>query len=160
MLPDSLDLISRALRAGHAFPTAVKMVGEEMNDPIGGEFRIVFDEVNYGVPMQTALLSLATRVPVTDLRYFIAEVLDNIAAIIRARLKLFGQIRVLATEGRLSAWILTILPFAVAVAMNFLNPGFIDVLWKDPMGLRLVVGAAVLMFVGIFWMWRIVKIRV
>jgi len=172
-LPDALDLIGRALRAGHAFPTAVKMVGDELNDPIGGEFRTLFDEVNYGISMHTALLNLAARIPVTDLRYFViavliqretggnlAELLDNIAAIIRARLKLFGQIRVLATEGRLSAWILTLLPIGVAIAMNFVNPAFISVLWKDPMGLRLVTGAVLLMIFGIFWMWRIVKIHV
>ncbi len=172
-LPDALDLIGRALRAGHAFPTAVKMVSDELNDPIGGEFRILFDEVNYGVSMHTALLNLATRIPVTDLRYFViavliqretggnlAELLDNISAIIRARLKLFGQIRVLSAEGRMSAWILTLLPIGVALVMNIVNPAFIAVLWKDPMGLRLVGGAALLMIFGIFWMWRIVKIRV
>ena len=172
-LPDALDLIGRALRAGHAFPTAVKMVSDELNDPIGGEFRTLFDEVNYGVSMHTALLNLATRIPVTDLRYFViavliqretggnlAELLDNISAIIRARLKLFGQIRVLSAEGRMSAWILTLLPIGVALVMNIVNPAFIAVLWKDPMGLRLVGGAALLMIFGIFWMWRIVKIRV
>jgi tight adherence protein B len=172
-LPDALDLIGRALRAGHAFPTAVKMVSDELSDPIGGEFRTLFDEVNYGVSMHTALLNLAARIPVTDLRYFViavliqretggnlAELLDNIAAIIRARLKLFGQIRVLSAEGRLSAWILTLLPFGVAIVMNLINPTFIGVLWKDPMGLRLVGGAVLLMIFGIFWMWRIVKIHV
>jgi tight adherence protein B len=172
-LPDALDLVGRALRAGHAFPTAVKMVSDELNDPIGGEFRILFDEVNYGVSMHTALLNLAARIPVTDLRYFViavliqretggnlAELLDNISAIIRARLKLFGQIRVLSAEGKLSAGILTLLPIGVALAMNFINPGYIGVLWKDPLGLRLVSGAVLLMIFGIFWMWRIVKIHV
>jgi len=172
-LPDALDLIGRALRAGHAFPTAVKMISDELNDPIGGEFRTLFDEVNYGVSMHTALLNLAARIPVTDLRYFViavliqretggnlAELLDNIAAIIRARLKLFGQIRVLSAEGKLSAWILTLLPIGVALVMNVVNPGYIGVLWKDPMGLRLIGGAVLLMIFGIFWMWRIVKIHV
>ena len=172
-LPDALDLIGRALRAGHAFPTAVKMVSDELNDPIGGEFRTLFDEVNYGVSMHTALLNLAARIPVTDLRYFViavliqretggnlAELLDNIAAIIRARLKLFGQVRVLSAEGKLSAWILTLLPIGVALMMNVVNPGYIGVLWKDPMGLRLIGGAVLVMIFGIFWMWRIVKIHV
>ena len=172
-LPDALDLVGRALRAGHAFPTAVKMVSDELSDPIGGEFRTLFDEVNYGVSMHTALLNLAARIPVTDLRYFViavliqretggnlAELLDNIAAIIRARLKLFGQVRVLSAEGKLSAWILTLLPICVAFVMNIVNPSFISILWKDPMGLRLVGGAVVLMIFGVFWMWRIVKIHV
>jgi hypothetical protein len=125
-LPDALDLIGRALRAGHAFPTAVKMVSDELNDPIGGEFRTLFDEVNYGVSMHTALLNLATRIPVTDLRYFViavliqretggnlAELLDNISAIIRARLKLFGQFASFRRR-KLSARILTPLPIGVA----------------------------------------------
>jgi tight adherence protein B len=172
-LPDALDLIGRALRAGHAFPTAVKMVSDELNDPIAGEFRTLFDEVNYGVSMNTALLNLAARVPVTDLRYFViavliqretggnlAELLDNISAIIRARLKLYGQIRVLSAEGRMSAWILTLLPICLAIALNFVNRALISVLWTDPVGLKLIGVALVLMIFGIFWMWRIVKIHV
>lgn len=172
-LPDALDLISRALRAGHAFPTAMKMVGDELSDPIGGEFRTLFDEVNYGVSMPAAMLNLASRIPLTDLRYFViavliqresggnlAELLDNISSIIRARLKLLGQVRVLSAEGRLSAWILTLLPVAVAVVMNFVNPAFLSVLWKDPVGLRLIGGAVLLIMFGIFWMWRIVRIHV
>jgi tight adherence protein B len=172
-LPDALDLIGRALRAGHAFPTAVKMVSDELNDPISGEFRTLFDEVNYGVSMNTALLNLAARVPVTDLRYFViavliqretggnlAELLDNISAIVRARLKLYGQIRALSAEGRLSAWILTLLPICVAIGLNIVNPALISVLWKDPAGLKLIAGAVVLMIFGIFWMWRVVKIHV
>jgi len=172
-LPNALDLIGRALRAGHAFPTAVQMVGDELSDPIGGEFRTVFDEVNYGIAMPTALLNLASRIPLTDLRYFViavliqretggnlAELLDNISTIIRERLKLFGQVRTLSAEGRLSAWILTLLPMVVALAMNFVNPAFIHVLWDDPLGVRMVTGTAVLMAIGIFWMWRTIKIRV
>jgi tight adherence protein B len=151
----------------------VKMVGDELNDPIAGEFRILFDEVNYGVSMNTGLLNLAARVPVTDLRYFViavliqretggnlAELLDNISAIIRARLKLYGQIRVLSAEGRMSAWILTLLPICLAFAMTFVNRALISVLWTDPVGLKLIGVALVLMIFGIFWMWRIVKIHV
>lgn len=172
-LPDALDLMGRALRAGHAFSSALKMVGDEMPEPIAAEFRITFDEINYGIPMQDALTNLATRVPSTDLRYFViavliqretggnlAELLDNISALIRARLKLLGTIRVLSAEGRLSAWILTILPFALAAVINVINPEFMSLLWKDPAGLKLVGAAVVLMIVGIFWMWRIIRIRV
>lgn len=172
-LPDALDLMGRALRAGHAFSSALKMVGDEMPDPIASEFRITFDEINYGIPLQGALTNLATRVPITDMRYFViavliqretggnlAELLDNISALIRARLKLLGTVRVLSAEGRLSAWILTILPFALAVVINLINPEFLALLWKDPAGLKMVGTALVLMIVGIFWMWRVIRIRV
>jgi tight adherence protein B len=172
-LPDALDLMGRALRAGHAFSGALKMVGDEMPEPIASEFRITFDEINYGIPLQDALTNLATRVPSTDLRYFViavliqretggnlAELLDNISALIRARLKLLGTVRVLSAEGRLSAWILTILPFVLAAVINLINPEFMALLWHDPTGMKLVGGAVLLMIVGILWMWRIIRIRV
>lgn len=172
-LPEALDLIGRALRAGHALQNGLKMVGEEMAEPISGEFRITSDEVNFGVAMQDALSNLATRVPSTDLRYFIiavliqretggnlTELLDNISAIIRGRLKLLGAVRVLSAEGRMSAWVLSILPFALAGVINLLNPDFLAPLWNDPMGLNMMGAAGVMMVLGIFWMWRIIKIRV
>jgi tight adherence protein B len=172
-LPDALDMMSRALRAGHAFPSALKMVGDEMPDPIAAEFRIAFDEINFGVAQKDALLNLATRVPIPDFRYFViavliqretggnlAELLDNIAAIVRGRHKLAGTIRVLSAEGRLSAWILCVLPFALGLAIFLINREFIQVLWTDPLGWRLVVVAAVLMAIGVFWMRNIVRIRV
>jgi tight adherence protein B len=149
------------------------MVGDEMNDPIAAEFRVAFDEVNYGIPMQDALLNLATRVPITDFRYFViavliqretggnlAELLGNIAAIIRARHKLTGTIRVLSAEGRLSAWILCALPFVLAGAISLLNPEFLGVLRTDPVGIRLVMGALVMMLIGVLWIRSIVRIRV
>ncbi|MBU1223243.1 MAG: type II secretion system F family protein [Gammaproteobacteria bacterium] len=172
-LPDALDLMGRAMRAGHAFAGSLKMVGDEMPEPIASEFRLTFDEINYGIPLQDALTNLATRVPSTDLRYFViavliqretggnlAELLDNISALIRARLKLLGTIRVLSAEGRLSAWILTVLPFVLAAVINLINPDFMALLWKDPTGLKLVGAALALMIVGILWMWRTIRIRV
>lgn len=172
-LPDSLDLMSRALRAGHALPSAVKMVSEEMVDPIAGEFGIMFDEVNYGIPIGEALRNLATRVPSTDIGYFVVavqiqretggnltEILGNISTIVRERLKLFGQIRTYSAEGRLSAWILGLLPFCMAALINIVNPGFMQVLWTDPVGHKLAGGMALLMILGIFWMRKIIRIRV
>lgn len=172
-LPEALDLMARALRAGHAFPTAIKMVADEMKDPIGGEYRILFDEMNYGVPQQTALLNLASRTDSTDLSYFViavliqrdsggnlAELLDNISAIIRARLKLYGEIRTLSAEGRLSAWILGSLPFATAAMVNIVNPDFMKVLWEDPAGLNFIYGAMTMMVIGVLWMRKIIRIRV
>jgi len=172
-LPDALELMARAMRAGHAFPSTIQMVGQEIPDPIAQEFRITFDEVNYGVPIQDALLNLATRVPLTDLRFFViavsiqrqtggnlAELLDKLASLIRARFKLLGTIRVLATEGRVSAWILSILPFVLVALLNLINPKFMSVLWNDPAGVITIWIGLTFMVVGIIWMWRIVKIRV
>lgn len=172
-LPDAVDLIARALRAGHAFPSALQMAGEELPAPIGGEFRIAFEEINYGVPINDALLNLATRVPSDDLRFFViavllqretggnlAEILDNISMLIRERFKLMGTVRVLSAEGRMSAWILTLLPIATGLVINLVNPRFMAVLWKDEAGLKLVALAAVLMIFGILWMRKIIRIRV
>lgn len=172
-IPEALDLMGRALRAGHAFPTAVKMVADEMPDPIAHDFRIMFDEANFGVPQNEALTRLADRVPVDDMRFFViavmiqresggnlAELLDNISAIVRARLKLLGEIRTLSAEGKLSAWILGLLPFAVGGVVNLVNPQFLSVLWTDPAGLKAVGIALLLMSIGVWWMTRIIKIRV
>lgn len=172
-LPDALDLMSRALRAGHSFPSALDMVGKEGQQPIAQEFRIVSDEVNFGIPLNDALNNLAVRVPVTDLRYFViavliqrdtggnlAELLDNLAALMRERFKLLGHIKVLSAEGRLSAWILTILPFAMVALINIINPRLMSVLWTDTLGQKLSMAAMVAMVLGVIWMWRIIKIRV
>ncbi|HHX4174562.1 TPA: type II secretion system F family protein, partial [Burkholderia contaminans] len=166
-------MISRALRSGHSFTSTLGMVGDEFPDPMGGEFRITFDEVNYGVSLHDALMNLATRVPVQDLRYFViavliqretggnlAELLDCISALIRERFKLFDKVRVLSAEGRLSAWILGLLPFGTAAVMALLNREFLSVLWEDPAGIRMVGGMLVSMLFGLFWIRRIVRIRV
>jgi tight adherence protein B len=173
VLPDTLDFIARALRAGHAFSAALAMVGEEGQEPLRSEFRTTFDEINFGVATQEALNNLSQRVPSSDLRFFVvavliqretggnlAEILGNISKLVRDRLKLYGRIRVLSAEGKLSAWILTLLPFATAALINIVNPSFMSVLWKDPVGLKIVAGTCMMMVVGIFWMWRIIKIRV
>jgi tight adherence protein B len=172
-LPDALDLIGRALRAGHAFPTAVSMVGNEMNEPLAGEFAAVFDEVNFGIAMQDALMNLATRVPSTDLRYFViavtiqretggnlAELLDNISNIIRARIKLLGQVSVLSAEGKMSAWVLGLLPFAAAAMIQLTNPAFLEVLYTDSGGRKMLMFAGVQMVLGVLAMRRIIRIRV
>ncbi len=172
-IPEALDLMGRALRAGHAFPTAVKMVGDEMAEPIGKEFRTLFDEANFGVPQNEALQRLARRVPVDDLGFFVvavtiqresggnlAELLDNISSIVRARLKLLGEVRTLSAEGKMSAWVLGLLPFAAATMINIVNPEFMQVLWTDPMGQKIVGGALVMMAFSVWMMSIIIKIRV
>lgn len=172
-LPDALDLMGRALRAGHAFSGALKMLGDEMPEPVAGEFRTTFDELNYGISLQVALQNMATRVPSDDLRYFViavliqretggnlTELLDSISALIRARLRLMGTIRVLAAEGSLSAWILSLLPFAMAIILNILNPKYMSILWTDPLGLTMVWIMLVMMVIGIYWMRRVIRIHV
>jgi len=172
-LPDAVDLISRALRAGHSFPAALEMVGSEMVGPIATEFRITSEEVNFGVPMDAAFQNLAVRVPSDDLRFFViavllqretggnlAEVLGNISTLIRNRFQLLGKIRVLATEGKMSAWVLAALPVGATVMMNLAAPEFMATLWTDPVGIAMIYTCLLSAIVAIFWMWRIVKIRV
>ncbi|WP_241687779.1 type II secretion system F family protein [Janthinobacterium sp. 17J80-10] len=171
-LPDAIDLLNRALRSGHAFSSGLKMIGEEMPEPIASEFRIVHDEVNFGVSLQQALTNLSQRIPLTDLRYFVVsvliqrdsggnltEVLGNLSHLIRERLKLAAKVKVLSSEGRLSAWILVIMPFALGAIMNIVNPGFMAPLWTDPIGIAIVKYMLTLMFFGVLIMRKIIKIR-
>ncbi|CAJ0795087.1 hypothetical protein LMG7141_03041 [Ralstonia condita] len=172
-LPDAVDMIARALRAGHSFASALGMVGQEIKEPMGPEFRTTFEEINYGVPIDEALTNLAKRVPVSDLRYFViavliqresggnlAEILDTIGMLVRERLKLYAKIRVLSAEGRLSAWILGLLPFCTAALILIVNPDFMKVLWTDPIGLKMIGVALLNMLLGLIWMRKIIRIRV
>lgn len=172
-LPDAMDLMSRALQAGHAFPQALAMVGNEGMEPSASEFKITADEIGFGISIDNALNNLAARVPSPDIRYFVmaviiqretggnlAELLGKLAELVRDRFKLFAKVRVLAAEGKLSAWILTGLPFCVAAAVHLLNPEYLSVLFTDPAGIKVVIGAVTLMVIGIFAMWRIIDIRV
>jgi tight adherence protein B len=172
-LPDALDLMTRALRSGHAFSSALKMVGEELPDPLAAEFRTVHDEINFGVSMQQALTNFSERVPLTDLRYFVVavliqresggnltEILMNLSRLIRERLKLLSKVRVLSAEGRLSAWILGVMPFALAGVMNAFNPKFMSPLWTDPIGITIVKYMLILMAIGVIILRKIVRIRV
>jgi tight adherence protein B len=172
-LPEAADFIARALRAGHSFTNVLQIVGNELPEPLSGEFRIAREEINYGVPLNEALHNMAARIPLTDLRYLViaviiqrdsggnlAEILGNISQIIRARLKLAAQVRVLSAEGRMSAWILGALPFFVMVMMMLINPTYIAVLWTDPAGERLLCYAAVMIVLGVFWLRKVIHIRV
>jgi len=172
-LPDVCDMLARALRSGHAFTGAIDMVSTEFAEPMSGEFRITFDEINYGVSISEALANLATRVPIRDLRYFViavviqretggnlAEVLEGIAGLIRERFKLADKVRVLSAEGKMSAWVLGLLPFGTGALMMLGNPGFLDVLWTDPAGIKLVGVVLAFMVFGMLWLRQIVRIRV
>lgn len=172
-LPEAADFIARALRAGHSFTNVLQIVGNELPEPLAGEFRITREEINYGVPMNEALHGLAERIPLTDLRYLIiavliqresggnlAEILGNISQIIRARLKLLSHVRVLSAEGRMSAWILGLLPFGVMGVMLVSSPDYVSMLWTDPSGVRLLwYGLGMIVF-GVLWLRRTIRIRV
>jgi tight adherence protein B len=172
-LPDAIDLIARALRAGHSFPAAVQMVAEESPEPLAAEFRIAHDEVNFGLALDEAFRNLANRVPSDDMRFFViavllqretggnlSEVLGNIANLVRSRFKLLAKVRVLSAEGRLSAWILSAMPLVIGAIINIMNPAFMSLLWTDPVGINLIYTCLILFVVGVFWMWRLIKIKV
>jgi len=172
-LPEAADFLGRALRAGHSFANVMQMVGDEMPQPIAGEFKFAYEEINYGVPMNEALHNLALRVPLTDLRYMViavliqresggnlAEVFGSISRLIRARLKLLSQVRVMSAEGRMSAWILGLLPLGVLVLMTVTNPAYVRVLWTDPLGVRLMWYAAAVAAFGVLWMRKLIRIRI
>lgn len=171
-LPEALDLITRALRSGHAFSSGLHMVGDEMPEPIAAEFRAVHDEVNYGTSLAQALNNLTERVPSTDLRYFVVsvliqresggnltEVLGNLANLIRERLKLMARVRVLTADGRLSAWVLGVLPFALAAVMNLVNPAFMSPMWTDPLGIAITKYTLIMMAIGALILRRLVRLR-
>ena len=172
-LPEALDLVARALRAGQALPGALKMVADEMDDPIGDEFDKTLNEINFGVGVPEALKNLANRVDCLDLKFFViaivvqretggnlAEILENIARIIRERFKLHGRIRILAAEGKLSAGILTGLPFVTAFVLLLANPEYIKILIRDPLGRALAGLVLSLMILGIFSMRKMIAIKV
>ena len=172
-LPDALDLMARSMQAGHAFTSALQVAVKECPPPLSQELRAVFEEINFGISTAQAMQGLAMRVASEDMRYFavavviqsetggnLAEILKNTARLIRERQKIAGVVRVLSAEGRISAVILSLLPFVLAALMSLVNPGFVSRLWTDPMGLQLVYVSLILMAFGILWMWRLVQIRV
>ena len=171
-LPDALDLICRALRAGHAFSATLSMVASQSPQPIAAEFKTTFDEINFGVSTKNALRNLAMRVPAPDIGFFVlavsiqletggnlANLLGILGSLIRARFKFFGRVRVLAAEGKLSAYILAGLPFFLGGLIQLANPNYMNVLFADPTGIVVVEVAMVSMLIGIFLLWRINNVR-
>ena len=173
ILPEGIDLLARALRAGHSLTAAIEMVAREVSDPVGAEFRRVFEEQNFGLPMREALLNLANRIPVKDLRFLVtamlvqketggnlAEVLDKTGAVIRERARLLGQLRIYTAQGRLTGWILGLLPFIIFLLMNIVHPGYSHMLISDPTGRKAVWIGLGLMSIGVYLIRKIVDIKV
>ena len=170
--PEAVDLIARALRAGHALPTALQMVAEEIADPIGGEFRKLFDQQNFGMSLPQALLAFADRVPLLDARFFVtavmtqremggnlSEVLDRLSSVIRDRFKVKRHVRAVSAHGRITGVVLAILPPAVATVLFIISPAHMRLLTDDPMGVQMVITAIVLQIIGVFIIRRIVDVE-
>jgi tight adherence protein B len=172
-LPEALQLVSRALRSGHAFSVGLKLVGDEAADPIGIEFRRVFDEVSMGVALPQALQNMTDRLDCVDLRFFVtsvlvqretggnlAEIIDSLAGMIRKRFELQLKVRALSAEGKFSAIILFALPIVVGGIIYKMNPDYMSPLFTDPMGQNMLMVGSFLMVIGAIIMKRMVAIKV
>jgi len=172
-LPDALDLIARTLMAGHAFIMGLKMVGEQMDEPIRSEFRKCFDEISFGISVAEAMKDLSARVDLIDLKFFVtsllvqletggnlAEIIQGIATLIRARFELYGKIQVLSAEGRISARVMFVLPIALGFALYGLNPTYMSLLFTDPAGISMLQGGAAMMLLGMYVTRRLIQIKV
>lgn len=171
--PEALDLIARALKAGHAFATGLKMAADELHEPVGPEFRKTFDEQNFGLPMKDALENLTVRVPILDVRFFatavmiqretggnLSEILENLAHVVRERFKILRQVRVYTAHGRLTGYVLLGLPAFLGVALFFINPDHMNLLFRESLGRQMLTASIVMQFIGYMWIKKVIKIEV
>ena len=171
--PDVIGLLCRSVRAGHSFTAGLETVAEDLSDPVAGEFRIAFDEQRFGLPIRDALLGLCDRIPLVDLRFFViallvqketggnlAEILDNLAHVIRERSRIRGEVRTRTAQGRLTAAILIFMPVGMLVLLKLLNPDYVNILLSDPLGQYMLAGGAILQVFGTLVLWKIVRIKV
>jgi len=171
--PAALDLLVRAIRAGHAFTTGLGMIASEVSEPIAGEFRTTFEEQNFGLPLRDALHNLAERVPLIDVQFFVtalliqkdtggnlAELLENLAHTIRDRFRIYRDIRTKSAHGRLTAGILVALPPLIAFGLGIMNPSYLPVLYHDPFGPLILWGAAIWQVIGSALLWKIIHIEI
>jgi tight adherence protein B len=173
LLPDTIDLMARALRAGHTISSSIEMVASEGSEPVASEFRRVFEQQNFGLPLREAMLGLADRVPLPDVSFLVtailvqketggnlAEVLDKTAVVIRERFRLRGQLRVYTAQGRLTGWILAGMPFVMFVLLNLANPDYMKIMFTDPAGRVMMYAGLVLMVVGGWVIRKVIDIKV
>ena len=171
--PEALDVLSRATRAGHAFQTALGMAADEMPEPVGPELKKTFDQQNFGLPLREALNELADRIGILDVRFFVtavliqrdtggnlSEILDNLAHVVRERFKIQRQVRVHTAHGRFTGYVLLALPAFLAVALSFINPDHMGLLFRERTGQLMLMGAMVLQAVGYVWIRQVIKIEV
>ena len=173
LFPEAIDTLARAVRAGHAFTTALEMITNEVSEPVAGEFRQLYEEQKFGMPVRDALLNLTDRMPLVDVKFFVtavmlqretggnlAEILDNLSYVIRERFKIQRQVRVYTAQGRLTMALLMGMPPIIVMVMLVLNPGFIHPLFADPIGHTLLVAGITLQTVGYFVIRKIIRIQV
>jgi tight adherence protein B len=171
--PEALDLLSRAIRAGHAFQTAMGMVADELPAPVGLEFKKSFDQQNFGLPLKDTLRELTERVPIVDVKFFataisiqretggnLAEILDNLAHVVRERFKILRQVRVHTAHGRFTGYVLLALPAALGIVLSFINPEHMELLFNERMGQQMILGAIVMQTIGFVWIRQVIKIEV
>ena len=172
-LPDAIDVMKRAVKAGHPFSEALRLVGDEMEGPVAQEFRLTFADLNYGNDLRRALLGLLHRVPSVTVMVMVSsiliqketggnltEILEQIASVIRSRFRFQRKVKTLSAEGRLSAWILALVPFALFIVVSLISPDYLPMMLDDPKGLNMIVIAFCMMIVGIFWIRSILRIEV
>jgi tight adherence protein B len=171
--PEAIDLLTRSVRAGHAFTVGLEMISKELPEPVAGEFRTTFDEYNFGLPLREALVHLTERMPLDDVRFFatamliqkesggnLAELLESLARITRERFKILGEVRTRTAQGRMTAGILIALPPLLFVTLNLLNPGYAQLLLTDKLGHKILAIAFSLQVIGSAVLWKIVQIKV
>jgi tight adherence protein B len=172
-LPDAIDIVKRSLRAGHPFNTAIKLVSEDMDPPIAKEFELTFADLNYGNDVRRAMLGLLNRVPSVTVMAMVtsvlvqretggnlAEILDQIAKVVRGRFRFGRKLRSLSAEGRMSAWVLALMPLALFAMLSVAVPTYLPVLLKNPVGQKMLYAAGAMAIIGILWIRRIVRIEV
>jgi tight adherence protein B len=173
LFPDAIDTLARAVRAGHAFTTALELIANEIAEPVAGEFRMLFEEQKFGLPVRDALMNLTERMPLVDVKFFVtavmlqretggnlAEILDNLSYVIRERFKIMRQVRVYTAQGRLTMALLMGLPPVIVVVMLLTSPQFIHPLFADPIGHTLIVSGIVLQTLGYFVIRKVIRIQV
>jgi len=172
-LPEALDFLARALRAGHSITVAMGMAGNELADPIGTEFKAVFDEIGFGIPFNESMSNMAKRINSSDLDFLVialliqretggnlTELLEGLAKTVRDRIKLQGKVRTLSAEGRYSAMLLGSLPFILGSILSLINPAYMEPMWSTPQGHSLLITGTVLLVVGFIILNKIAKIKV
>jgi tight adherence protein B len=171
--PEALDLLGRAVRAGHAFTTGLEMIAKECTEPLAGEFRTTFEEQNFGLPLRDALLNLSERIPLIDVRFFVtalliqketggnlAEILDGLSRVIRDRFRIYREVQVKTAHGRLTAGILIALPIFMGITLSILNPSYMKVLFEDPKGPYVLGIAGGMQVIGSMILWKIIHFEV
>jgi tight adherence protein B len=172
-LPDAIDTMTRALKAGHPFSQTLKLISEDMDDPLAGEFELTFGDINYGNDVRRAMLGLLKRVPSVTLMALVtsvlvqketggnlAEILDRISGVLRGRFRFHRKVKTLSAEGRMSAWVLAVIPLGLFAALHITSPDYLPMLVEDPRGQKMIIAGSILSSIGILWIRKLLRIEV